>query len=135
MTGFPTLLYKEVLRFWKVSFQTVAAPVLTTLLRGGGTSQTFTGVPGDEHLVTVTNGRIPLRGILIEVTGRHFGGGLEPQGTRTFDIGSALRPGDRNTVGLTGLGPRGSSADVLIWDGAQILDWHRSLSPASGPAG
>ena len=32
MTGFPTLLYKEVLRFWKVSFQTVAAPVLTALL-------------------------------------------------------------------------------------------------------
>jgi ABC-2 type transport system permease protein len=32
VTGFPTLLYKEVLRFWKVSFQTVAAPVLTTLL-------------------------------------------------------------------------------------------------------
>ena len=32
MTGFQTLLYKEVLRFWKVSFQTVAAPVLTALL-------------------------------------------------------------------------------------------------------
>ena len=32
MTGFPTLLQKEVLRFWKVSFQTVAAPVLTSLL-------------------------------------------------------------------------------------------------------
>ena len=32
MTGFPTLLRKEVLRFWKVSFQTVAAPVVTTLL-------------------------------------------------------------------------------------------------------
>ena len=32
MTGFPTLLYKEVLRFWKVSFQTVAAPVLTAIL-------------------------------------------------------------------------------------------------------
>ncbi|MBL8416368.1 MAG: ABC transporter permease [Propionivibrio sp.] len=32
MTGFRTLLYKEVLRFWKVSFQTVAAPVLTALL-------------------------------------------------------------------------------------------------------
>ena len=31
-SGFPTLLHKEVLRFWKVSFQTVAAPVLTTLL-------------------------------------------------------------------------------------------------------
>lgn len=32
MSGFPTLLYKEVLRFWKVSFQTVAAPVLSSLL-------------------------------------------------------------------------------------------------------
>jgi ABC-2 type transport system permease protein len=31
-SGFPTLLRKEVSRFWKVSFQTVAAPVLTTLL-------------------------------------------------------------------------------------------------------
>jgi ABC-2 type transport system permease protein len=30
--GFNTLFYKEVLRFWKVSFQTVAAPVLTALL-------------------------------------------------------------------------------------------------------
>lgn len=30
--GFSTLLYKEVLRFWKVSFQTVAAPVLTGVL-------------------------------------------------------------------------------------------------------
>ena len=32
MSGFWTLLYKEVLRFWKVGFQTVAAPVLTALL-------------------------------------------------------------------------------------------------------
>jgi len=32
MTGFATLFYKELLRFWKVSFQTMAAPVLTALL-------------------------------------------------------------------------------------------------------
>lgn len=32
MTGFLTLLKKEILRFWKVGFQTVAAPVLTALL-------------------------------------------------------------------------------------------------------
>lgn len=32
MVGFRTLLFKEVLRFWKVSFQTVAAPVLTAML-------------------------------------------------------------------------------------------------------
>ena len=32
MNGFTTLLYKELLRFVKVSFQTVAAPVITSLL-------------------------------------------------------------------------------------------------------
>ena len=32
MIGFWTLFYKELLRFWKVAFQTVAAPVLTALL-------------------------------------------------------------------------------------------------------
>ncbi|MBV2235884.1 MAG: ABC transporter permease [Sterolibacterium sp.] len=30
--GFATLFYKEVLRFWKVGFQTVVAPVVTALL-------------------------------------------------------------------------------------------------------
>jgi ABC-2 type transport system permease protein len=32
MTGWRALFYKEVLRFWKVGFQTVAAPVLTAVL-------------------------------------------------------------------------------------------------------
>jgi ABC-2 type transport system permease protein len=32
MNGWQTLFYKEVLRFWKVSFQTIAAPVLTAVL-------------------------------------------------------------------------------------------------------
>lgn len=32
MTGWQSLFYKEILRFWKVSFQTVAAPVLTAVL-------------------------------------------------------------------------------------------------------
>ncbi len=32
MSGFSTLFYKETLRFWKVSFQTVLAPVVTALL-------------------------------------------------------------------------------------------------------
>ena len=32
LTGFRTLFFKESLRFWKVSFQTVAAPVMTALL-------------------------------------------------------------------------------------------------------
>ena len=32
MIGFQTLLYKEVLRFWKVATQTITAPVLTAML-------------------------------------------------------------------------------------------------------
>ncbi len=32
MTGWQTLFYKEILRFWKVGFQTVAAPVITAIL-------------------------------------------------------------------------------------------------------
>ena len=32
LTGFKTLLYKEVLRFWKVATQTITAPVMTALL-------------------------------------------------------------------------------------------------------
>lgn len=32
MTGWQTLFYKEILRFWKVGFQTVAAPVLTAMM-------------------------------------------------------------------------------------------------------
>ena len=58
MSGFPTLLYKEVLRFWKVSFQTVAAPVLSALLflavfahALAGHVQAFPGVTYVEFLV------------------------------------------------------------------------------------
>lgn len=32
MSGFQTLLYKELLRFWKVAFQTILAPVVTAML-------------------------------------------------------------------------------------------------------
>src|SRR5689334_7907975 len=32
MTGFQTLFYKEILRFWKVATQTITAPILTALL-------------------------------------------------------------------------------------------------------
>jgi ABC-2 type transport system permease protein len=58
MGGFPTLLYKEVLRFWKVSFQTVAAPVLTALMylvvfayALGDRASAFSGVSYTQFLV------------------------------------------------------------------------------------
>jgi ABC-2 type transport system permease protein len=58
MTGFATLLYKELLRFWKVAFQTVAGPVLSALLylvifaqALGAHVRVFDGVPYTAFLV------------------------------------------------------------------------------------
>ena len=58
MIGFKTLLLKEVLRFWKVAFQTVAAPVLTALLYllifahvMADSNAAFPGVSYDQFLI------------------------------------------------------------------------------------
>ena len=58
MIGFNTLLYKELLRFWKVAFQTVAGPVLSALLyliifaqALGDQVRVFEGVPYSAFLV------------------------------------------------------------------------------------
>jgi ABC-2 type transport system permease protein len=58
MIGFRTLFYKEILRFWKVAFQTVLAPVITALLyltifghALTGHIQVYPGVPYSSFLV------------------------------------------------------------------------------------
>ncbi len=58
LIGFKTLLLKEVLRFWKVAFQTVAAPVLTAMLYMlifshvmAGSNAAFTGVTYEQFLI------------------------------------------------------------------------------------
>ncbi len=58
MIGFQTLLLKEILRFWKVGFQTVAAPVLTALLYlfifshvMSGSDAAFSGVAYNQFLI------------------------------------------------------------------------------------
>ena len=58
MTGFQTLLLKEILRFWKVAFQTVAAPVLTAMLYlmifshvMSGSNAAFPGVTYEQFLI------------------------------------------------------------------------------------
>ncbi len=57
-TGFQTLLRKEILRFWKVAFQTVAAPVLTAILYlvifahvMSGSTAAFPGVNYEQFLI------------------------------------------------------------------------------------
>jgi ABC-2 type transport system permease protein len=58
MIGFRTLLLKEILRFWKVAFQTIAAPVLTAMLYllifahvMSGSNAAFPGVTYEQFLV------------------------------------------------------------------------------------
>ena len=58
MTGFQTLLLKEILRFWKVAFQTIAAPVLTALLYMmifshvmAGSNAAFPGITYEQFLI------------------------------------------------------------------------------------
>ncbi|MEP7328142.1 MAG: ABC transporter permease [Betaproteobacteria bacterium] len=57
--GWVTLFYKEVLRFWKVSLQTIAAPVLSALLYLLIFSHVLEG-----H-VTVYGGRVPYTSFLV----------------------------------------------------------------------
>jgi ABC-2 type transport system permease protein len=57
--GWVMLFYKEVLRFWKVSFQTIAAPVLSALLY----LLIFSHVLADH--VTVFDGRVPYTSFLV----------------------------------------------------------------------
>src|SRR6266404_5724992 len=58
-SGWQTLLYKELLRFWKVSFQTILAPVLTSLLY----LLIFSHVL--ESHISVFDGRVPYTAFLI----------------------------------------------------------------------
>ena len=58
MIGFQTLLLKEIVRFWKVAFQTIAAPVLTALLYlfifshvMAGSDAAFSGVTYEQFLI------------------------------------------------------------------------------------
>jgi ABC-2 type transport system permease protein len=62
MSGFSTLLRKEVLRFWKVSVQTVVAPVLTAMLYllvfSQALSEHFEVVPGVSYVAFLTPGLV-----------------------------------------------------------------------------
>lgn len=57
--GWVTLFYKEILRFWKVAFQTIAAPILTALLY----LLIFSHVLEDR--VTVFDGRVSYTAFLV----------------------------------------------------------------------
>nr|WP_175657428.1 ABC transporter permease [Burkholderia ambifaria] len=61
-SGFRTLFYKELLRFWKVSFQTVCAPIVTALLYltifGHALSRRVEVYPGVEYVSFLVPGLV-----------------------------------------------------------------------------
>ena len=89
---------------------TVCDPILAQVK--AGPVKTFRHVPAAEHLLTVSEAQ-RVRALVVEVNGirrvlRH------PDG-KTFDLGQLSAVG--NTVRIRVLGPTGSSAAIMIWDG------------------
>jgi hypothetical protein len=79
--------------------------------------ETFTGVPAAESRVTIENGDPGMRKVLVTVNGKRFKEtSLRPGEVRTFDVASAMRPGDHNTVVVRARGKRGASALIVLAD-------------------
>lgn len=93
-------------------------PILVLVSRGDNTPvvQTHADVPFEEDTVTITNGTPGLNSVEVIVNGKKFKAHLKDGEEETLDISSALHAGD-NTVTLRGLGKKGGSANVMIWDG------------------
>ncbi len=89
---------------------TVCDPILATV--SAGHAKTFSGVGRAEHLLTVSEAE-NVTALVIEVNGvRQVS--WRPNG-HTFDLGRLTAGG--NTVRVRVLGPAGSSATIMIWDG------------------
>src|SRR5215208_2243103 len=94
-------------------------PILAFVARTEGKPEetTFTDVPHVEHVVTLMNGSPGFKSFELVVNGKKFKfNELASGAQQSIDIGSAMRPGD-NTVTLRGTGKKGSTANLLLWDG------------------
>lgn len=95
-------------------------PILTLVVRDSNTPvvQNHNDVPFVEDTVTITNGKPGLNSVEVIVNGQKFKAHFKSDGEeKTLDISSALLPGENNSVTLRGLGKKGGSASVMIWDG------------------
>jgi hypothetical protein len=90
-------------------------PIETTVtrLKQDGGVQTFSGVPYEEHFVTIENGGLKM--LDIDVNGTTFKvKRLADNEVRVVDISSAMKPGLNNTISLIPKGKKGESADITI---------------------
>lgn len=98
--------------------QTTCDPIVTRIVRENGkpADQTFTGLPDFESKVTVSNGSPGVRTIDVVVNGITFKvTGLEAGEVRTFDVASAMLPGNDNVISISAHGGgAGGSALVMV---------------------
>jgi hypothetical protein len=77
----------------------------------------WSDVPQAEDTVTIRNGSPGMKKVVVTVNGIKFkANNLRDGEERTLNISSALTAGN-NSVELKGNGKKGSSAEVLIWEG------------------
>jgi hypothetical protein len=101
---------------------TVCDPILALLVREPGKQevQTFTDVPGAEHVLTIYNGNPGIANLEVWVNGKKTKiKDLRNGETATFDLGPAMKVQGGNTVAVKVGGRKGSSANMMLWDGNQ----------------
>lgn len=97
----------------------VCDPIQTMLVRDPNQqeSQTFREVPQAESKISIMNGNPGLKTVEAWVNGAKFKvKDLKDGENAMIDIGGALHAGN-NVVTLKGKGKKGSTADIMIWDG------------------
>lgn len=98
----------------------VCDPIHVILVRDQNRAETdvFTEVPREESTVTIRNGNPGLSKVVIYVNGVKLKAtDLRDGQEATVDISAAMNPGNSNVVSLEARGRRGSSAEVIVWDG------------------
>jgi hypothetical protein len=93
-------------------------PVHVDLVRGDRPIiERLSGLPREEHLITLVNGDPGLSALVVRVNGVRFPlANLVAGERRQLDVGTAMVPGNDNEIVFIGEGPRGSSASVLVHD-------------------
>jgi hypothetical protein len=84
---------------------------------GNPVTETFTGIPQAERYLSVHNGSPGVTNLRVEVNGQQFQvGGLKPGEVREMDLGSAMVPGNGNTVSFIAQGKPGGEVVILLHD-------------------
>jgi hypothetical protein len=97
--------------------QTTCDPIVTRVVRENGkpADQIFTGLPDFESKVTVSNGSPGVRSIDMVVNGITFKvTGLDAGETRTFDVASAMLPGNDNVISISAHGGGGAGSALVM---------------------